>query len=150
MTCYCGSKRTFAECCGPVIQCDTAKSPEQLMRSRYSAYCVEDYDYILNTYAHSPRASLSVLQLRESAANTQWLGLRIVATRDHLVTFAAYFKETNTLKCLQETSLFVIENNKWRYLRGDIAHLGTAKLSRNDSCFCGSGNKFKKCCLAKI
>lgn len=39
--CVCGSQQTFALCCEPFIkQRKVATTPEQLMRSRYSAYAL--------------------------------------------------------------------------------------------------------------
>jgi len=147
MKCYCGSQRSFNACCEPVIAADNAGTPEQLMRSRFTAYCLCNYAYVLRTYAALPRASLSINQLEAGANETQWLGLQMLAASENKVQFVAYFKEQSKLMCMNEISTFVREENKWRYLSGDMEYIGPARLSRNDPCFCGSGQKFKKCCM---
>jgi SEC-C motif-containing protein len=50
MLCSCCSQKEFADCCGPLLEGDTAApTPEALMRSRYSAYCHKNFDYLVNT-----------------------------------------------------------------------------------------------------
>ena len=45
--CYCGSKLAFAKCCKPYLEKHrAAPTPEALMRSRYSAFCTGDVDYL--------------------------------------------------------------------------------------------------------
>ena len=49
-----------------------------------------------------------------------------------------------------EISEFHLIDNKWYYVDGKkpaIQEPTTAKIGRNDSCPCGSGKKYKKCCL---
>ena len=45
--CYCGDKLEFSEHCGKFIRGEeNAKTPLELMKSRYSAFVSEDYQYI--------------------------------------------------------------------------------------------------------
>ncbi|AWL12055.1 UPF0225 protein [Saliniradius amylolyticus] len=122
------------------------------MRSRYSAYASQNYDYILKTYSADQRAGLSAEALEEAAASSQWLALRIEATtsasQNHpeQVQFCAYYREQGQLCQLRETSNFVVEHGEWRYRDGVIApDSGPVKWPRNQSCFCGSGLKYKRC-----
>ena len=49
-TCPCGSKKNYADCCQPFIELKKIpETPEQLMRSRYTAYTQANMDYIVRT-----------------------------------------------------------------------------------------------------
>ncbi|BFT30528.1 YchJ family protein [Alteromonas sp. D210916BOD_24] len=139
-------------------------SAEQLMRSRFSAYALQNYAYILDTYAENERQGLSITELSESAKGVQWFALQInhVSTDTSFtasdepdlvdsVEFTAYYFENNHLYQLHETSYFVKEQGAWRY-RDGVLHddCGKLKYGRNLPCLCGSGKKFKQCCSTKI
>ncbi|UUZ60382.1 YchJ family protein [Nocardioides sp. B-3] len=48
--CPCGSASPYDACCGPLHRgASAATSPEQLMRSRFSAYAVGETDYVFRT-----------------------------------------------------------------------------------------------------
>ncbi|MCD4676693.1 MAG: hypothetical protein K8S18_11970, partial [Desulfobacula sp.] len=48
-TCYCGSQKFYEECCFPFISGSLIpKNPEQLMRSRYSAFCIKNIEYLIS------------------------------------------------------------------------------------------------------
>jgi SEC-C motif-containing protein len=48
--CTCGNTLTFEVCCKPIIDGKVAaKNAEILMRSRFSAYSLKNYQYILQT-----------------------------------------------------------------------------------------------------
>ena len=49
--CYCGSGIKFSQCCQPFIAGEKlTETPEQTMRSRYSAFILREYDYIKKTW----------------------------------------------------------------------------------------------------
>ena len=50
--CLCGRNKPFEQCCGRYLSGKKfAKTPEQLMRSRYSAYALGGYgQYLLDTW----------------------------------------------------------------------------------------------------
>ena len=50
--CICGSKKAFGACCARFLSGEQqAKTPEQLMRSRYSAYALGNHgEYLLRTW----------------------------------------------------------------------------------------------------
>lgn len=57
-------------------------------------------------------------------------------------------------QCHHERARFVKEHGAWKYQDGTIIGEGSFKLpiplvGRNDACPCGSGKKYKKCCLEK-
>ncbi len=152
--CYCGSGKKFAVCCQPLLNgVAVAQTAEALMRSRYSAYCIQNYDYIVNTYAEVKRKELAESDLAEYTKNTTWLRLAVLQNENlsnDLVEFKAWSKERNTVYLLHETSRFVVEQNQWRYLDGQLHDdCGKVSVGRNEPCVCGSGKKFKQCCLRR-
>jgi len=62
------------------------------------------------------------------------------------VDFTTRYIEGGQLSHLREKSEFLKEDNLWYYLRGE-ADIKKSKLERNKPCPCGSGKKFKRCCL---
>ncbi|MBT0586420.1 SEC-C domain-containing protein [Alteromonas sp. SM 2104] len=160
--CPCGSGRALTNCCLPLLTGDSSDTEaircEQLMRSRYSAYALGFYDYVLSTYATETRPSLTAQQLRNENRQTQWHRLVVTAASHNSVDFSAYYSEpsamgsaSRTLFLLSEHSRFIQEDGRWRYYDGDIkAESGPIKLGRNEPCFCASGKKFKRCCGARF
>lgn len=70
------------------------------------------------------------------------------------VEFSAYFIDEAGEHVIQEKSEFQRENGQWLYtrqVRNGPAPFKTSgpKAGRNDPCPCGSGKKFKQCCLGK-
>lgn len=154
LKCFCGNALAFEQCCQPLIQgAKPAEHAEALMRSRFSAYTVENYQYILDTYATSERANLSVETLKDSAVDTHWLSLKVIdhqsKNQNAQVEFKAFYQVDKCFYLMHERSEFVLEANEWRYSTGAIQpDSGEIKLQRNDPCICQSGKKFKKCCGA--
>jgi len=158
MLCPCGSEQVYAQCCRPIILAEKpANSPEQLMRSRYSAYANKQAGYIYLTYAYSSQAAQSIDDIAQWAAQTNWLKLIIHYASDFhkdlannnnaQVEFSAFYQHQGQIWQMREKSNFVIEENKWRYLDGEVSESKTVnKPKRNARCFCGSDKKFKHCC----
>jgi SEC-C motif-containing protein len=154
----------YQQCCMPLHQGTAiAQTPEALMRSRYSAYALGLYDYIVATYASAERANLTVEDIANSAAQTTWIALRVLDTKIlpqtandagqfyGEVEFKVFYSETKRLYCLHERSTFIQEDGHWFYRDGAmLAGNGAVKYKRNDPCCCGSNKKFKQCCFLKI
>ena len=121
------------------------------MRSRFSAYVIKNYPYILQTYAANQRTKLTVSQLADSAQDTLWLSLQVLAHHSESSTaqveFKAYYQIDERYYVMHELSNFIFESGKWLYAYG-VMHKGSGEFSpeRNSQCLCGSGKKFKKCC----
>lgn len=151
--CYCGYDHPFSACCLPVITGKRqASTPEILMRSRYSAYAGRYFEYVLATYALTPRNLLNLNDIQEDAGNTKWLRLEVINTMTSQdtgeVEFNAFYQFDKQLFKLHERSQFCQQDANWRYTAGEIyADSGPYQQRRNDECLCGSGKKFKKCCL---
>ena len=142
--CLCGLEQSYENCCGRFIDSKLSpETPEQLMRSRYSAYVLKNERYILESWHTSTRPE----SLELANDSTQWEKLKIISSEGKDVQFVAYFIQ-NTLNdkttyALTEVSHFVKEE-KWFYLNGD--EVKTVQLTKNMSCPCQSGKKYKRCC----
>lgn len=162
--CPCGDSKAgqaskYSECCEPYINGSIKPDHcEQLMRSRYTAYSLAKIDYLIATWHPSKQSTLNRQDLIESAATTGWLRLQIIKSsqngEDGTVEFNAWYrdqhdnrsKQSGDINCLHEVSRFQKVGDQWFYVDGDVESSGQSKVGRNDSCPCGSGKKFKKCC----
>lgn len=123
--CPCGSSKHYSKCCGRFLdQGQSAKTPEQLMRSRYSAYALGGYgNYLYNTWHSSTRNSLSPEILNES--EHEWVALEVIYKsqkgNEGVIEFKAqYLLSADKLSHLHERSSFVRESGQWFYVSGDI------------------------------
>ncbi|RTE86924.1 MULTISPECIES: YchJ family protein [Gammaproteobacteria] len=133
MICPCGSNHNYEGCCERLHLGEVAQTPEQLMRSRYSAFVVGNVNYLLQTWHPSTRPTLNLDD------NPDWQKLDILSTShpapspfsapaqegdEGFVHFKAYYRlPENTgggLACLEEKSRFVFENGCWFYIDGHI------------------------------
>ncbi len=145
--CICHSKKLFKDCCEPFLSGkETPRTPVQLMRSRFAAYVNEDVDYLLRTWDHTTRP-----QTMDMSQSPQWAGLQIIKTsssdQQGIVEFKATYLDHNEIQVLHETSRFSRKNGQWYYVDGDLHVTQPGKTGRNSPCPCGSGRKFKRCCL---
>jgi len=158
-TCPCGSGREYDECCRPIIE-GTIKAPtaEALMRARYTAHTVKNFDFIEKSLVPSLRGSDDKEAMNRWADSVQWDGLEITDTKDGgesdekgEVTFVAKYSFQNVPQILHERAHFTKVEGEWLYEDGDdlsheTVHREAPKVGRNDPCPCGSGKKYKKCC----
>ena len=122
--CPCESGLAYRECCGQwhagLDEGLHAPTPEELMRSRYSAYVLGLADYLLATWHPSTRP----VRLEPDPPGLKWLGLEVrrhVAEGDHAtVEFVARSKLGGRAHRLHETSRFVREGGRWYYIDGDL------------------------------
>lgn len=153
--CPCNSGQPYAECCELFISGKLLpQTPEQLMRSRYSAFTVMDIDYIGNTMRGSALKDYSKLETENWARSIDWQGLQVLDSgmkdNDGFVEFIASFKHNNKPEQIHERSEFHRKDGKWYYVDGKhpskTKPIHVDKIGRNDPCSCGSGKKYKKCC----
>ncbi|NVK23303.1 MAG: SEC-C domain-containing protein [Gammaproteobacteria bacterium] len=144
--CLCGSNKLFEQCCDPFLKgekhCETA---EQLMRSRYCAFALNQPDYLLFTSSTSLKSSLTKSDLQQTIGVFDFLKLDVTSAEQNSVAFCALMLAGNELHTLKEVSTFVKQDDLWKYESGVLEEQPIIKLSRNDMCPCGSGKKFKKC-----
>jgi len=154
--CPCGTKQTFAQCCGPILaQQRPAANAELLMRSRFTAHVARDFPHLHRTHLESSREPYVA---DPQAGGTDWTRLEI-HTHDvgpqpdkAYVDFTAYYREGDAEKALHEKAEFQRIEGTWFYIRpvreGPAPIKSSqAKVGRNDPCPCGSGKKYKQCCL---
>lgn len=158
MLCPCGSDRAYSLCCQAIILAEKpATSPEQLMRSRYSAYATQQSEYIFLTYASVSQTEQSIEDIALWAQQTRWVKLIIHHASDYQndlarhnsaqVEFSAFYQQQGSIWHMRETSNFIMEHGFWRYLDGEVSDSeALQKPKRNELCFCGSEKKFKQCC----
>ncbi len=159
MICYCNSAEEFSNCCKPIIEGKKiAETAEMLMRSRYSAYANNNIQYILDTYAEETRPADDINELSEASKTTEWKELEVLNStkgskddKTGTVEFKAHFIEGNSKQVMHELSRFVKRDNQWLYIDGSFpTHtpaITNKVVGRNEPCHCGSGKKFKKCCM---
>ena len=148
--CPCGSKKQYQYCCGKYLSGKaTAETAEKLMRSRYTAFCQGHIDYLIATLHPDKRTPSNRAELTKSINNIQWLSLTVINTNKGkkndsvgYVEFEAVYR-VNEPKQLHERSQFIKTDGKWFYVEGDI--LSGTIPKRNQPCWCGSGEKYKKC-----
>ncbi|RDI46567.1 hypothetical protein AQULUS_19960 [Aquicella lusitana] len=125
------------------------------MRSRYTAYTQANIDYIQQTMKLPAANLFDAEKVRQWATEIKWIGLKVIASScdktKGIVEFVASFSYHDQLQQMHEHSEFRLEEGKWFYVDGKIlpSHPTTAtvsKIGRNETCPCGSGKKFKKCC----
>ena len=121
--CYCSSLITFELCCQKFIDfSQNAKSAEDLMRSRYSAYATQAIDYLVATTALIQRQSLSKRDILIWSQSNQWTKLEIIESTTTTVEFKAYYTDSNNRSYIHhEKSTFIIEDQKWCYVDGEFS-----------------------------
>ncbi|MBN2815700.1 MAG: SEC-C domain-containing protein [Campylobacterales bacterium] len=142
--CICGLDKEFLECCGGLLLYNRqAQTPEELMRSRYSAYVRGDAKYLLFTTVKENRYEDDLELIEEFATKVEWLKLDVLNAIEDTVEFKAYYKDVQSIQLLHEKSNFIKEDGLWKYKDGELYK---TKIERNEACPCGSGKKYKKCC----
>lgn len=123
------------------------------MRSRFTAHARRAHSYLRATHAPPEGAP--------TGANPRmtWTRLEIVDTEDGaetdatgIVEFRAHYQtESGERGVHHERSRFRKIDEKWMYVDGDQVTPAPVrretKVGRNDPCPCGSGKKFKRCCM---
>ncbi|HEY5718215.1 MAG TPA: YchJ family protein [Motiliproteus sp.] len=151
--CPCGSDLAFSDCCQPRLNGSRpAETAQALMRSRYCAFALGYFDYLVETLHPDYRRDTSAAQLAAQDQQCRWLGLEILDCQAGLaqnqsgtVHFIARYLENGSLHELEENSAFVHHLGRWFYTQGETQFRTLGKLGRNDPCPCGSGKKFKQC-----
>lgn len=146
--CPCGTGKKYHMCCGLFIsEKEAPTTPEELMRSRYTAYTEANIHYICLTMKSPAADNFDFKSAEAWAQKANWTGLKVIKTshdaHQGIVEFSAYYTLDDKNYELHEVSKFLNENGKWYY----VDHLQPEnKIGRNDKCPCGSDKKYKKCC----
>ena len=127
--CPCGSEEPFGRCCLPLHLGERrAETAEQLMRSRYSAYAVDNLDYVWQTWHPKTRPARVTAE-----PGLTWTGLEIVDTVDGgdesgEVEFRAHYRQSRpgpsapavAAGTLHERSRFAVRARRWFYVDGEL------------------------------
>ncbi len=144
--CHCGSGSSYGTCCGIYISgVKPAPSPEALMRSRYTAFCLNDLGYLRHTWHPDTLPELC------DDEPSNWVGLEILSTEidgdTGLVEFKAKLIHEGKLEVLHEESDFEKIAGRWVYHSGIFKNPNASpiKIGRKSPCPCNSGEIFKHC-----
>ena len=119
MECPCCSGKKYAVCCQPLLTgVAAAQTPEQLMRSRYTAYTLIDADYLVRTTHPKTRKYYSKKSIKDWAESCEWLKLEVKMAEGDKVGFYAYFNESGKLAVHKELSTFKQEDGIWYFVNG--------------------------------
>lgn len=125
MNCYCGKNEEFSNCCQPYLLGQAApETAADLMRSRYSAFCTKNIDYIIAT------TDLQVRYDFDRKGNETWANqaafhkLEIMSSEENgpkgVVEFKAYFSIGEEQHTHYEISTFRKTNGLWFYRSGRV------------------------------
>ncbi|AWG22399.1 preprotein translocase subunit SecA [Flavobacterium faecale] len=118
--CYCCSGAAFSNCCEPILEGrQLAIVPEQLMRSRYTAFAIQNADYLVATTHISTRKHHNKEDILDWSKANQWIKLSVLEAVDNKVRFKAYYKDENGIDHVHhEYSTFKQEGEQWYYVDG--------------------------------
>ncbi len=159
--CPCGSGQDYPACCQPYHKGENAQNAETLVRARFSAFALHEYDFIIETTHPIYRDEVAESNIADNLEKIIWHQLHITHCGQEdgtdgkgpfdTVTFSAMYEINGNMYSLSEKSYFQEHEGKLYYLEG-ISHKpdgfkrANPKVGRNDPCPCGSGKKHKKCC----
>lgn len=121
--CPCGSGAKYKKCCRVLHVGNPAPTPEALMRSRYTAYALNNAAYIMETtHPNSPHYEEDKIQWRKTIENfiqhTRFAGLQILSAEGDTVTFHATLFDGNVDISYTERSVFRQHEDRWKYVDG--------------------------------
>lgn len=125
--CPCGSLKKYKKCCKVFHDGTNAKTAEQLMRSRFTAYILNDANYIIKTtHKSNQEYTLNIESWKKDIMNfsdyTEFLGLEILESvegkEESFIKFNAILKQGNLDASFTENSRFLKVENRWFYVDG--------------------------------
>ncbi len=126
--CLCGKPKLLSECCGRFLSgSQVAKTPEQLMRSRYCAYALGNHgEYLMATWFPATSQGLNASNLSNNTVH--WRRLEVISSSQTgdkgVVEFKAWFSvegATDELDVMHEVSEFIRFNSRWYYIGGNVS-----------------------------
>ncbi len=119
--CPCGSGQKFKKCCGPILRGLPARTPEALMRSRYTAYALAEVAHIARTtHPGSPHAGASPEELLDFCHRHEFVGLEVLHAETEgdrgTVSFRAHLTADGAPAPIEENSLFLRVDGRWLYM----------------------------------
>jgi len=124
--CICDSGKEFGKCCARFLDDQQLpRTPEQLMRSRYSAYALGGHgEYLLQSWFPATAGKLTAELLSQRSHN--WFRLEILAKSQQgdqgWVEFNAWYHDPEGLEqVLHEKSVFQRSAGRWFYVGGEVS-----------------------------
>ena len=158
MNCPCTSGKPFAECCEPILTgAEKAKTAEQLMRSRYTAYATGNVDWIVESQSEDGRKFVDRKATEEWSKRAEGHKMEILEVQqggedddEGFVDFKAYYTLGGEDITHHEVASFRKEDGTWYFVDGvEVKPRPFKRLDKkvgpNEKCPCGSDKKFKKC-----
>ena len=127
-SCICGKPKPFAKCCDQLLSGkQNAKTPEQLMRSRFSAYALGGHgEYLISTWFPASAKGLTVSELSEKTLD--WQRLKVISSSQQgdngVVEFKAWFcksPSSDEMETMHEISEFVRIQSRWFYVGARVS-----------------------------
>lgn len=159
--CPCNSGLDYSKCCEPYIKGDVLpETCEALLRSRYSAYTLGELDYIYDTIHPEQKAQHDKKATKKWSEESSWLGFEILdinkglkEDEEGVIEFKVKYRQKLETITHHEMAVFKKEEDRWYFFDGEPVVPETyvredKKIGRNEPCPCGSGKKYKKCCMA--
>ena len=117
MKCPCNPSKLYTDCCKKAHQnILSVNTPEELMRSRYSAFVMANIHYLQESHHSSTRPfEVEKKEILTWTKSVEWVKLTVLKSTENTVEFKAFFYENNSLNVIHENSSFVKENNHWVY-----------------------------------
>ncbi len=123
--CPCGSDKKYKKCCQSYHKGKVPTNALILMKSRYSAYCVGDANYIIKTtHTNNPLYEENIDQWKESikvvSRETIWKNLKIIDFKEEGNRAFVYFIANFEGGKIEEKSFFIKEQGIWLYYNYEI------------------------------
>ncbi|WP_294820513.1 YchJ family metal-binding protein [uncultured Flavobacterium sp.] len=121
ISCYCRSGKSFGDCCEPFLAGKAhAPTAEALMRSRYSAYALQNAGYLWETTAPAMRKYHSKSAILQWAKANHWMKLEVMNATEDEVEFKAYYIDGRLqAQVHHEKSTFIKIGGKYFYRDGE-------------------------------
>ncbi len=124
-SCYCGNPLPYSACCAKIhADITNAKTAEDLMRSRYSAFVLAKGDYLQKSHHSTTRpSSKEKKSIVRWAKSVDWIKLEVLHTSEGTtqdtkgtVLFKAFYYDNDGMQMIHEHSTFTKENGHWVYV----------------------------------
>jgi SEC-C motif domain protein len=127
--CPCCSDMPYRDCCAVYHQGKEAENALVLMRSRYSAYALNNVEYIMRTtHPRHPAVSQNLQHWKEEilkfAMKTDFERLEVLDFKEQpdraIVVFIAHLTQDDEDMSFTERSFFSKVDGRWLYVNGDV------------------------------
>lgn len=126
LVCPCCSGKPYRDCCSLYHQGKEPETAQALMRSRYSAYALNNVDYIIRTTYPTGYRNIDAWkeEILNFSFNTDFEKLEIIDAKEQsdraTVVFIAHLKQKGEDITFTERSFFAKVKGCWLYVNGDL------------------------------